>query len=112
MEDFLHFMDLAIKENAPSGIFNLGTGEAHSVKEIYDIVREHLGLPADSVRVEPVGADDVPVMMLDSSETEAAFGWKAHHSFRETIKRQLAWYDQHGVTDVFSHLKAPVAKPA
>jgi len=45
-------------------------------------------------------------MMLNSSETEAAFGWKARHSFREAIKRQLAWYDQHGVTDVFSHLKS------
>jgi UDP-glucose 4-epimerase len=112
MEDFLHFMDLAIQENAPTGVFNLGTGEAHSVKEIYEIVREHLGLAPDSVRVEPVGADDVAVMMLDSSETEAAFGWKARHSFPETIKRQLAWYDQHGVTDVFSHLKTPVAKPA
>jgi nucleoside-diphosphate-sugar epimerase len=110
MEDFLHFMDLAIKESAPTGVFNLGTGEAHSVKEIYDIVREHVGLPPDSVRVEPVGADDVPVMMLDSSETKAAFGWKARHSFQETIKRQLAWYDEHGVTDVFSHLKEPTAK--
>jgi nucleoside-diphosphate-sugar epimerase len=112
MQDFLRLMDLAIKQNAPTGVFNLGTGEAHSVKEIYEIVREHLGLAPDSVRVEPVSADDVPVMMLDSSETQAAFGWKAHHSFRETIKRQLAWYDQHGVTDVFSHLKAPNAKSA
>ena len=112
MEDFLRFMDLAIKESAPTGVFNLGTGEAHSVKEIYEVVREHLGLSPDKVRAEPVGADDVAVMMLDSSETEAAFGWKARHSFRETIQRQLAWYDQHGVSDVFSHLKMPVAKPA
>jgi len=112
MEDFLHFMDLAIKESAPTGVFNLGTGEAHSVKEIYEIVREHLGLAPDNVRVEPVGADDVAVMMLDSSETEMAFGWKARHSFRDTIKRQLAWYDQHGVTDVFSHLKTAIAKTA
>jgi nucleoside-diphosphate-sugar epimerase len=112
MQDFLHFMDLAIKDNVPVGVFNLGTGEAHSVKEIYEIVREHVGLPPDDVRVEPVGADDVPVMTLDSSKTEEAFGWKARHPFRATIKRQLAWYDQHGVTDVFSHLKAPAAKSA
>ncbi len=112
MEDFLRFMDLAIKESAPTGVFNLGTGEAHSVKEIYEVVREHLGLSPDKVRAEPVGADDVAVMMLDSSETEAAFGWKARHSFRETIQRQLAWYDQHGVSDVYSHLKMSVSKPA
>jgi UDP-glucose 4-epimerase len=112
MEDFLRFMDLAIKESAPTGVFNLGMGEAHSVKEIYEIVREHLGLSPDKVRAEPVGADDVAVMMLDSSETEKAFGWHPRHSFRETIKRQLTWYDRHGVTDVFSHLKAPTKEPA
>jgi len=105
MEDFLRFMDLAIRENTPTGVFNLGTGEAHSVKEIYDLVRQHLGLPPDDVRVVPVGPDDVPVMALDPSETEAAFGWQTHYSFKQTIKRQLMWYDQHGVTDVFSHLK-------
>jgi UDP-glucose 4-epimerase len=112
MEDFLRFMDLAIPEGASTGVFNLGTGEAHSVKEIYEIVREHLGLAPDTVRVEPVGADDVAIMMLDPSDTEEAFGWKARHSFRDTIKRQLAWYGQHGVTDVFSHLKTPATKTA
>lgn len=110
MEDFLFFMDYAIKENGPTGVFNLGTGEAHSVKEIYDIVRDHLGLPQDSVRVEPVGTDDVAVMMLDVSETKKAFNWKPVHPFQKIIKRQLVWYDQHGVTDVFSHLKKQAAR--
>jgi len=26
-------------------------------------------------------------------------------NFEQTITRMLAWYDQHGVTDVYSHLK-------
>lgn len=104
MSDFLEFMDVAIEPGAPCGLYNLGTGEAHSVKEIYDIVREHLGLPPENVRVEPVGPDDVAVMALDASESERVFGWKPKVSFREAIKRQLFWYNQHGVTDVFSHL--------
>jgi len=53
-----------------------------------------------------VGADDVAAMMLDPAETEEAFGWHPRHSFRETIKRQLIWYDRHGVTAIFSHLRA------
>lgn len=105
MEDFLRFMCMAIRENTPTGVFNLGTGEAHSVKEIYDLVRQHLGLPPDDVRVVPVGPDDVPVMALDPSEAKASFDWLARYSFKETVNRQLAWYDQHGVADVFSHLK-------
>lgn len=107
MDDFISFVDMAIQEDGATGIFNLGTGEAHSIKEIYDLVREYLGLPPEDVRIEPVGDDDVPVMTLDSAATRTAYPWKPVHGFRETIVRQLEWYDRHGVTDVFSHLKAP-----
>jgi len=107
MSDFLHFMDLAINTNAPTGVFNLASGEAHSIKEIFDIVTDYLGLGKKDVPVVPPAADDVPVVSLDASETTEAFGWKASIGFDDTIRRQLAWYDKYGVTDVFSHLKSP-----
>lgn len=110
MSDFLSFMDVAIKADAPMGVFNLASGEAHSIKEIFDIVTDYLGLGAKEVPVVPPAADDVPVVSLDASETTRAFGWQAQVGFAETIRRQLAWYDEHGVTDVFSHLKSPSVK--
>ena len=110
MSDFLSFMDLAIKTDAPTGIFNLASGEAHSIKDIFDLVTDYLGLGAKEVPVVPPAADDVPIVSLDASETLRAFGWKAQIGFAETIRRQLAWYDEHGVTDVFSHLKSPSTK--
>lgn len=106
MSDFLSFMDMAIAVDAPTGVFNLASGEAHSIKEIFDIVTDYLGLDVKDVPVVPPAADDVPVVSLDASETTRAFGWKASIGFSETIRRQLAWYDKHGVTDVFSHLKS------
>lgn len=110
MSDFIAFMDLAIKADAPTGIFNLASGEAHSIKEIFDLVTEYLGLGAKDVPIVPPAADDVPVVSLDATETLRAFGWKAQIGFAETIRRQLAWYDQYGISDVFSHLKAPITK--
>lgn len=110
MSDFLSFMDMAIKANAPTGVFNLASGEAHSIKEIFDIVTDYLGLGEKEVPVLPPAADDVPVVSLDASETTSAFGWKASIGFADTIRRQLVWYDKHGVTDVFSHLKSPSAR--
>ena len=110
MSDFLGFMDLAIKTDAPTGTYNLASGEAHSIKEIFDIVTDYLGLGPKDVPVLPPAADDVPVVALDATQTTKAFDWKAQVSFADTIRRQLAWYDQHGVTDVFSHLKAPAAQ--
>ena len=108
MSDFLAFMDLAIKADAPTGTFNIASGEAHSIKEIFDRVTEYLELGRIDVPIVPPAADDVPVVSLDASETQRAFGWQAQVSFVETIRRQLKWYDQYGVSDVFSHLKPSV----
>jgi UDP-glucose 4-epimerase len=106
MSDFLKFMDIAIQPQAATGVFNIASGEAHSIKEIFDLVTDYLGMGKQEVPVNPVGDDDVPVVSLDASETTKAFGWAAQVSFKETIRRQLAWYDQYGISDVFSHLKA------
>jgi UDP-glucose 4-epimerase len=110
MSDFLAFMDLAVKPNAPTGTFNIASGEAHSIKEIFDLVSEYLGLGHIEVPIVPPAADDVPVVSLDASETHRIFGWVAKVDFADTIRRQLQWYDEYGISDVFSHLKAPVAK--
>lgn len=110
MADFLAFMDLAVQPSAPTGTFNVSSGEAHSIKEIFELVSEYLGLEVADVPVVPPAADDVPEVALDASASLAAFGWKAKIGFADTIRRQLAWYDQYGVTDVYSHLKPNTGK--
>jgi UDP-glucose 4-epimerase len=107
MADFLAFMDLSIRPGAPTGVFNVSSGEAHSIGEIFRIVAEHVGKPEATAPLQPIGMDDVAVVALDPADTMRAFGWKARIGFRETVRRQLEWYDRHGVTDVFSHLKVP-----
>jgi UDP-glucose 4-epimerase len=47
--------------------------------------------------------------VLDPSETIAAYGWTPRYSFEDTIKRMLAWYDVHGVTTIFAHVRPPAA---
>lgn len=111
MSDFLAAVDLVMRDDAPTGIFNVSSGEGHSIRDVYDAVRSHLGLAADpDVKVVPVGDDDVPAVVPDPSLTEQRLGWKARVSFPETITRMLSWYDAHGVSDVYSHLAAPAQK--
>jgi nucleoside-diphosphate-sugar epimerase len=105
MSDFLSLMDLTILKNSPTGIFNVSSGEAHSIQEIFDIVCQYLNLGKMDVPITPVLDDDVPIVVLDPTQTNAAFNWKSQVSFVETIQKQLAWYDQYGISDVFSHLK-------
>lgn len=110
MDDFHNLMDLALEPDAPSGIFNVSTGTGHTIKEIFDIVVDHLKieLQAPVPEVDP-GPDDVPAVVLDPSRTIAVFGWTPRYGFKETIERVLSWYDTHGVTAIYSHLKAPAA---
>lgn len=108
MSDFLSIADLSLQEGRPTGIFNVSTGEGHSIKEVFDVVLDYVGATlAEPVPVVPPGADDVPSVVLDPSRAEAEFGWKAKVNFKDTITGQLAWYDKYGVTDIFSHLSAP-----
>jgi UDP-glucose 4-epimerase len=107
MADFLSLMDLVVADAAPTGVFNVSTGEGHSIKEVFDTVAARLGITLDKpVPIVPPGADDVREVVLDPALTERAFGWKARVGFTDTIHRQLDWYRKHGVSDVYSHLAA------
>jgi UDP-glucose 4-epimerase len=105
MSDFLSLMD-CILTTTETGTFNVSTGEGHSIEEIFQLVAKHLGNSgAQPAAVVEPGEDDVAAMVLDPSHTERTFGWRAVVNFEQTITRMLAWYDQHGVTDIYSHLK-------
>jgi UDP-glucose 4-epimerase len=105
MTDFLAAVDLVMKDDMPTGIFNVSSGEGHSIRDVYDAVRSHLKMSPDpNVRVVPVGDDDVRSVVPDPSRTKSVLGWSAKVSFPETMRRMLSWYDAHGVSDVYSHL--------
>lgn len=108
MEDFLDVVGLALRDDAPVGIFNVSTGMGHTIKEIFDIVAKHVGVTLSEPvpEVDPE-ADDVAAVVLDPTETMRAFRWTPRFDFGQTIRRVLAWYDVNGVTAIYSHLRAP-----
>lgn len=106
MTDFISLLKLTLNTSAPTGVFNVSTGEGHTISEIFRLVADHLGMhEAEPVAINPPGADDVAKVVLDPTVTTEVFGWKAQVSFEETINKMLRWYDVHGITDVFSHLQ-------
>ncbi|MDP6960959.1 MAG: NAD-dependent epimerase/dehydratase family protein, partial [Dehalococcoidia bacterium] len=106
MGDFFTFMDRVIKSDATTGVFNVSTGEGHSIHKVFQAVATFLGMEPPEVPIVPPGADDVPEVVLDPSKAEKAFDWRAQVGFFDTIANQLHWYDQHGVSDTYSHLSA------
>ena len=107
MSDFLALMDLTLRTDAPAGVFNVSTGEGHTIKDVFDAVASYLKVTPEAPPIVPPAPDDVPRVVLDASATERTFNWKARVGFTETITRQLEWYDRHGVSDVYSHLTTP-----
>jgi UDP-glucose 4-epimerase len=107
MADFLSLMDLALQADAALGVFNVSTGEGHAILDVFHAVAAYLRIDPPNVPIVPPAADDVSSVVLDPRKTYEAFGWRAQVGFAETIRRQLAWYDRHGVSDVFTHLSAP-----
>lgn len=111
LRDFLSFMDLSIQPTAPIGIYNLSSGEQVSIHRIFKSVCSYLGLdPNQDVPIVPVGSDDVPNVVLDPSKARSDFGWNPAISFDEMMNSILYWYDENGVTDVYSHLKSNSTK--
>lgn len=106
MSDFLTIVDMALADGAPVGKYNVSTGEGHTIREIFDCVASYLGMTPPEPPTVPCGDDDVPAVVLDPSATERAFGWKARVGFKETVEKMLAWYDAHGVSAIYSHLKS------
>jgi nucleoside-diphosphate-sugar epimerase len=108
MSDFLSLIDKVLVAGAPTGVFNASSGQGNSIKDIFDAVVSYLGIELDSpVKVVPPGDDDVPAVVLDPKETERVFEWKARVDFKQTIHRMLSWYDQHGISAIYSHLASP-----
>jgi UDP-glucose 4-epimerase len=106
MSDFLALMRKALREEAPTGIFNVSTGEGHTIAEVFDIIATCLGIrPSEPVPIVPPNADDVPAVVLDPLRTREVFGWTAKVGLSDSIARMVSWYDAHDVSTIHSHLR-------
>ncbi|MGC6511929.1 MAG: NAD-dependent epimerase/dehydratase family protein [Parvibaculales bacterium] len=103
--DFMAFVDCVLQAPFKSTIYNIASGKGHTIHDVYEAVALHLGLDPKGVEVRPCGDDDVQEVVLDPSEAEKDFGWKARDDFQTVIRQQLEWYDQNGVGEIYSHLK-------
>lgn len=107
ISDFFTLIDQILLKDVPLGVFNVSTGEGHSIFEVFQEVAAYLGVDSSDIPIVPVAKDDIFSVVLDPTETSKSLNWAAKVSFRQTIINQLKWYDQYGVTEIYSHLSHP-----
>jgi UDP-glucose 4-epimerase len=112
--DFVYIADLVraavmfAEPHTPGGVWHVGSGRDVAIAEVYEQVREAMGLGHEDIAVNQRGEDDAYTILIDPSLTEQEFGWTAETNTREGIAAAVAWYGEHGVTNTFTHLKEPV----
>lgn len=98
IRDYIHVADLAdahviairrLLEGADSGIYNVGTGEGATVKQIIAAAAKALNAEVPHT-FGPRRAGDPPSLVADSSRLQRDFGWTPQHSDLDTIIRTAA----------------------
>ena len=83
----------AIAYGAPTGVFNIGSGQGQSVNDLIAAIEALLGRPIARRYVDG-RPFDVPVNVLDISRAGRELGWHPRVTFREGLERTLSWRRQ------------------
>lgn len=75
-----------------AGTYNIGTGEAHSVNEMANIVEKYYGVPGykwdHTDQEDPRG-----YVCLNISSAKAAFGWEPKVKFYQAVNQTIDWWE-------------------
>jgi len=81
----------AHKDKVAGRVFNIATGERHTLNETYQVLAELLGYALPPT-YGPDRAGDVRDSLADISAATEAFGYKPHVGFKEGLRRTVEWY--------------------
>lgn len=97
VRDYIHILDLAkahvlaleSNEAGKHRIFNLGSGDGYSVKQVVDMCRAVTGHPIPA-EIAPRRAGDPATLIASSTKAQQKLGWSPQHTDLRTIVED-AW---------------------
>lgn len=78
-------------DKCAGGVFNVGVGERHSVREVFDTVKRHTAYPGEPA-FAPDRPGDVKHTQADITAIREALGYKPLVGFADGVKATIAWY--------------------
>ncbi len=93
VRDIVRGYVLALTQGRPGDVYNLGSGQAHTVRELLEILISAAGVAVEVVqdadRVRPV---DVPCIVADCTRLRELTGWQTHISFEQSLHDVLEYW--------------------
>lgn len=103
IRDYIHVRDLAeahllalehLGRGGESGVFNLGSGDGFSVREIIDTARKVTGKPIPA-KAEPRRAGDPSVLVASNRKAREVLGWAPRRGLEEILSDAWVWHQSH-----------------
>lgn len=100
VRDYIHIVDLAqahirALQHGQSDVFNLGSGDGYSVKEVINAAREVTG-HAIPVQEGPRRPGDPPKLVADSTKIRQVLGWQPQYdSIKAILASAWEWHRTH-----------------
>ena len=102
VRDYIHIEDLgdahllALDHLTPGehAIYNLGTGDGFTVREVIEAARRVTGEPIPAVE-EPRRPGDPPALVADASRAREQLGWRPSRGLDDMIADAWAWHSAH-----------------
>jgi UDP-glucose 4-epimerase len=103
VRDYLYiddFIDLCQRLLLPDingdslGLFNVGSGQGHSILDLYHSVEKVTGLELQ-IDFQPGRGVDVPTVVLDCSRAAQKLWWSAHTTLEAGLSETWKWYKNH-----------------
>jgi len=91
--DVMRAYMLLVRQGAPGEAYNVGTGEAHAIQELLDLLLSYSRCPItikqDPERMRP---SDTPIMYADNRKLKASTAWQPVYSFEQSLHRVLDYW--------------------
>jgi UDP-glucose 4-epimerase len=99
--DYLYISDLIsgilklTEYRGPHPIFNISTGEGHSILEIIEMLGEIFG-KSPRLTFKPSRGFDVPINVLSAKRLMEETGWRPRTALRQGLERYVQWLRKDG----------------
>ncbi len=116
--DFVYISDLIdcvekAVDGKGQGYYHISSGSDFSIKELFDATLAALKINLDKeVEVRERHPDDAFTILLDPTRTNKDFSWDVKTSLESGVKAAIGYYQQYGIEQTFTHLRAAEVETA